>query len=99
MVGLLLDSGRRILVPEIADYEVRRELIRAGKTKGLARLDELKMTLGYLPITTAAMLKAAEFWAYARTLLDPLRTKNRWTLMRYSLVRHQATPQQKQTWW
>jgi len=31
--------GIRVLVPEIADYEVRRELLRAGKTTGIARLD------------------------------------------------------------
>ena len=35
----LLASGRRLLVPAIADYEVRRELIRAGKQDGLAALD------------------------------------------------------------
>ncbi|MEX2261699.1 MAG: hypothetical protein WD696_07095 [Bryobacteraceae bacterium] len=48
------------MIPEIADYEVRRELLRAGKEKGLGRLDAL-------PITTPVMLKAAEFWA---TLLN-----------------------------
>ncbi len=63
----LLNSGLSVLVPEIADYEVRRELLRANKTKGVQRLDQLKRTIGYLPITTDAMLKAAEFWAQART--------------------------------
>ena len=38
----LLTSGYQIIVPEIADYEVRRELLRAGKILGLARLDLLK---------------------------------------------------------
>jgi predicted nucleic acid-binding protein len=70
-LGRLLGSGKLILVPEIADYEIRRELLRAGKTKGLARLDELKAVLGYLPITTDAMLKAADFWAAARRLGRP----------------------------
>jgi hypothetical protein len=37
----LLDAGVRVMVPEIADYEVRRELIRAGRHKGVARLDAL----------------------------------------------------------
>ena len=34
-----LSDGDVFLVPEIADYEIRRELIRAGKTAGIARLD------------------------------------------------------------
>jgi predicted nucleic acid-binding protein len=61
----LLRSGAEILVPELADYEVRRELLRSKKTKGIKRLDDLKRTMGYVPITTDAMLKAAEFWAAA----------------------------------
>lgn len=63
----LLNTGLTVLVPEIADYEVRRELLRANKTKGVNRLDQLKQSIGYLPITTIAMIKAAEFWAQART--------------------------------
>jgi len=47
-------------VPEIADYEVRRELLRADKLHGIDRLNLVKTT-AYLPITTAVMLKAAEF--------------------------------------
>jgi predicted nucleic acid-binding protein len=62
----VLAAGVEVLVPEIADYEVRRELLRAGRTKGVQRLDEIKASLGYLPITTEAMLKAAELWAEAR---------------------------------
>jgi predicted nucleic acid-binding protein len=59
-------AGVRVFVPEIADYEVRRELIRAGKTAGLRRLDQVKATLDYAALTTATMLKAAELWAQAR---------------------------------
>lgn len=40
-VQQMLSSGHRLLVPEIADYEVRRELLRAEKHAGLARLDML----------------------------------------------------------
>ena len=61
----LLRAGCVVLVPEIADYEVRRELLRAEKPKGVARLDSLK-AIGYLPLSTNAMLKAAEYWAQAR---------------------------------
>ncbi len=38
----LAAAGDEIVIPEIADYEVRRELLRAGKQKGVERLDELK---------------------------------------------------------
>ena len=60
-----------MLVPEIADYEVRRELLRAGRRQGVARLDQLKVTAGYLPLTTTTMLQAAEFWAQARQQGQP----------------------------
>jgi predicted nucleic acid-binding protein len=61
-----LQKRKYLVIPEIADYELRRELLRANKIQGLARLDALNMTSLYLPITTQAMLKAAEFWATAR---------------------------------
>jgi predicted nucleic acid-binding protein len=62
----LLARGERMIVPEIADYEIRRELLRANKTAGIARLDHFCAFLEYLPITTVAMRRAAEFWAEAR---------------------------------
>lgn len=62
----LILQGTRVWVPEIADYEVRRELLRANKVRGLARLDLLKNSIGYLPLSTATMLQAAELWAQAR---------------------------------
>lgn len=62
----LLAAGVALLVPEITDYEVRRELLRSNRTRGIQRLDELKVKLGYLPITTEVMLRAAEFWAEVR---------------------------------
>lgn len=61
-----VQEGAEVVIPEIADYEIRRELLRAEKTEGLARLDALKRVLAYAPITTSAMLLAAEFWAAAR---------------------------------
>lgn len=67
---LWLDSlepkGYTVMLPEIADYEVRRELLRANKLAGIQRLDQLKSAITYRPITTEVMLKAAEFWATAR---------------------------------
>lgn len=67
----LLLNNIRVLVPEIADYEIRRELLRGNKIKGIQRLDALKAAIGYLPITTEVMLLAAEFWAEARKLGQP----------------------------
>jgi predicted nucleic acid-binding protein len=60
------EQGNVIVVPEIADYEIRRELLRADKVNGIQRLDLIKTTFAYLPITTAVMLRAAQFWAKAR---------------------------------
>ena len=40
--------------------------MRAGKSRGIARLDELKRALDYLPLSTEIMLQAARFWAQAR---------------------------------
>jgi hypothetical protein len=62
----LLLAGVIVVVPEIADYEVRRELIRAGAHTGLMRLNALSTSLSYDPITTPAVHKAAEFWADVR---------------------------------
>lgn len=58
--------GARVVVPEIADYEVRRELLRANKTNGLQRLDTIEAAVEYLPLSTAIMRLAAELWAALR---------------------------------
>lgn len=59
-------ANAQILIPEIADYELRRELHRVGRTSSLRRLDALISELGYVPIDTATMRRAAELWAQAR---------------------------------
>jgi len=61
-----LAAGHRIYVPEVIDYELRRELLRAGKMVSVSRLDGLKVTFRYLPISTAVMLRATDLWAGAR---------------------------------
>ena len=66
LAGLLL-GGVQVMVPEGADYEVRRELFRTGRRGGLTRLDNLADRIGFLPITTAVWRRAAELWAKART--------------------------------
>lgn len=62
----LLTTDTEVVIPEIADYEVRRELLRAERSVGIQRLDQLKVALRYLPITTPVMLRAAQLWAEAR---------------------------------
>ena len=59
-------SGARIVVPELADYEVRRKLVHLGATASIRRLDRLKESLDYAPLTTDAMLLAADLWAKLR---------------------------------
>ena len=62
----LVAADMRVMVPEGADYEVRRELFRAGRRGGLDRLDKLSRQAGYLPVTMAVWRRAAELWALAR---------------------------------
>ncbi len=58
--------GHRVLVPEIADYEGRRELLRLNAGAALRRLDALHHEAIYLPLTTSVMRHAAELWAQMR---------------------------------
>ena len=55
-----------IMIPDITDFETRRELIRLGATTKLTRLDDLHTSLLRIEVTQAAWLKAAEFWASVR---------------------------------
>lgn len=57
-------AGIDFVVPAIADYEVRRELERAGKAKGLRELDTWKPE--YLPLSESALRLAAKLWGRAR---------------------------------
>jgi predicted nucleic acid-binding protein len=64
-------AGRQVFVPEVTDFEVRRELIRIQSRSALANLDALGALLNYLPLTTEAMRLAAELWARARSTGQP----------------------------
>jgi predicted nucleic acid-binding protein len=44
-------SNHEVLISEVADYELRRELIRIGATRTITRLDELARELRYVPVT------------------------------------------------
>lgn len=61
-----LEAGDQIFIPEIADYEVRRELLRAGKQRSVRRLDALAEVFTYLPLDTAIVRRACEMWAGIR---------------------------------
>ena len=66
-------SGVRVMVPEVVDYEVRRELLRIGLTRSIVALDEFcgAESDRYIRITSVAMRRAAELWAEARRLGKP----------------------------
>ncbi|MEH1855289.1 MAG: PIN domain-containing protein [Nostoc sp.] len=59
-----------IRVPEIADYELRRELLRQGKQKSIDRLNKLSQ-ICLIPLTPETMRKAAELWAWVRNQGQP----------------------------
>lgn len=61
-----LVAANLAVIPEIVDYEIRREALRANAVRALRRLDQLEEVMGYLALTTTSMRRAAEFWASAR---------------------------------
>lgn len=61
-----LNCNALVFIPEIVDYEVRRELLRANKLNGLRRLDSFCLVLRYEPLDTAIMRKSAQLWALTR---------------------------------
>jgi predicted nucleic acid-binding protein len=67
----LASRGVVFVLPEIVDYELRREALRTRRTTVVRRLDELKALARYEPITTAAMLEAARLWAWVRNQGHP----------------------------
>jgi predicted nucleic acid-binding protein len=62
----LIANGVTVLVPEICDYELRRELLRSDSKEAIKRLDQLRMAIGFLPLDSSMMLTAAGLWAHAR---------------------------------
>lgn len=64
----LLTSGCLFFVPEIADYEMRREMRRKRNDGAVRRLDAFSSAAPerYLPLTTSAVRLAADMWAQAR---------------------------------
>ena len=66
-----MTAGAMIYVSEVADYELRRELIRLVRANQLpasriARLDQLASLFTFLPVSTSTWKRAADLWADAR---------------------------------
>ena len=65
-------AGRaNIVIPVVADYEVRRELIRVDATPKLLALDNLADVYGLFELEPEATQVAAEFWARLRRTGKP----------------------------
>lgn len=67
-------SGHLLYLPEVADFELRRELLRIPSVASLRELDRLPLEILYLPITTAVMRDAASLWATLWNTGRPLGT-------------------------
>lgn len=65
-VSDLQAAGRRVILPEIIDFELRRELLRRKARNALRKLDWFVASLEYLPLTTPMFRLAAGLWAHAR---------------------------------
>ena len=63
-------AGARVEVPEIADYEVRRELLRVGAPAALKRLDRMESGPGGMPTSS---------WAHPHQVKPPeVRSSSNW---------------------
>lgn len=67
----LLDQGIRVVLPDVADFELRCEYERRNNRSSLRQLDSLAETLDYLPIDTNALRRAATLWAQLRKKGQP----------------------------
>jgi predicted nucleic acid-binding protein len=63
-----LARGVRVFVPEIVDYELRRELLRLNLAKAVADLDTFNaLAVGrFVPLATPVLQHAASLWAIFR---------------------------------
>ena len=73
----LTETDFVVVVPEVADYEVRRELILARLELSLARLASVRAAARFEPITSEIMLAAARIWADARAMGRPMAARER----------------------
>ena len=62
----MLLRQEEIRIPEICDYELRRELLHNGFMRSIQLLDAYCSAVGLLPINSSVMKKAAQLWADSR---------------------------------
>ncbi len=62
----LLANRHRLVLPEIVDYEVRREFLLNRRNKAIQYLDQLRTDADFLPLTTDTLRDAAQMWATIR---------------------------------
>ncbi len=65
------ERGDTLVVPEAADYELRRVLHRARNDDGLLALDLLVEQASYRALDTPTLHLAAQLWAEARAADHP----------------------------
>ncbi|MGH9482410.1 MAG: type II toxin-antitoxin system VapC family toxin [Terriglobales bacterium] len=64
--------GAYCCLPEIVDFELRRELLFQDFADSLQRLDQLHDALLYLPVDTATLRTAAQLWAESMRAARPV---------------------------
>ena len=59
-------SGMLDCLPEICDFEIRRDALQRNASQNVDLLDRMQRSYIYLAITTETMRRAAQLWADAR---------------------------------
>lgn len=62
----MLLRKREMRIPAICDYELRRKLLHLDFKSSVELLDDFCTTVGFLPIDSRVMKRAAELWAESR---------------------------------
>ncbi len=72
----LISADVEFIVPEVCDYELRREYVRINSTNGLKKLDELGNVLRFEKVDSDIWKAAAALWAECRNKGKPLAPDN-----------------------
>ena len=65
-LNAMLVADDEVIIPEVVDYEVRREYLRRSSSRALGKLEDLIQKVRYLPLETHHWRLAAQLWADAR---------------------------------